>query len=466
MTTTSAVAAALAASPTSAPDAPARATALIHAARLLLPVLERGQPIDAAVLRSAMEQVFGASDSEGGWDWKSAYDACEAAAVLFLRKFGGAMAARAGSAAALLPMLARLARLLPSHTRRSVEGEELQQFSTPVQLALVASTAAAIVPSDHVLEPSAGTGLLGIFAELAGASLALNELAESRAGLLGHLFPDVGVTRFDAARIPEKKEKAKDEKQPKERVKEANADARVEPAKDGYINAIQVYPYTKGALYQLYAAPAQITDIALEPGEKLVSVSAGDTVRWVVGDTTSGEGREAQVHILVKPIGTDLLTNLVITTDRRTYHLEMRSSASTYMASVSWTYPASELLALKKQRAEADVTAGAVVDAGINIEQLKFRYRIEGDAPWRPLRVFDDGTKVYIQFPSGLAQSEAPPLFVIGPDAKPALVNYRVRGTTYIVDRLFAAAELRLGTAPQRIVRIIRTDAVWRETQQ
>jgi hypothetical protein len=201
MTTTSAAAAALAASRTSAPDVPVRATALIHAARLLLPALERGQPIDAAVLRSAMEQVVGASDSQGGWDWKSAYDACEAAVVLFLRKFGGAMAVRAGSAAALLPMLARMARLLPSHTRRSVEGEELQQFSTPVPLALVASTAAAIVPSDRVLEPSAGTGLLAILAELAGASLVLNELAETRAGLLSHLFPAVGVTRFDAARI-------------------------------------------------------------------------------------------------------------------------------------------------------------------------------------------------------------------------------------------------------------------------
>jgi type IV secretion system protein VirB9 len=186
----------------------------------------------------------------------------------------------------------------------------------------------------------------------------------------------------------------------------------------------------------------------------------------VVGDTTSGEGKDAIVHILVKPIGADLETNLVITTDRRTYHLEMRSSASTYMASVSWTYPASELLALKRQRSEADVTAGVIADAGINIEQLKFRYRLEGDAPWKPVRVFDDGAKVYIQFPSGLAQSEAPPLFVVGPDAKPALVNYRVRGTTYIVDRLFAAAELRLGTAPQRVVRITRTDAVWRETQQ
>ena len=266
--------------------------------------------------------------------------------------------------------------------------------------------------------------------------------------------------------LPEKKDKTKDEKQPKERVLEANALAKIDPAKDGYINAIQVYPYTTGALYQLYAAPNQVTDIALEVGEKLVSVSAGDTVRWVVGDTTSGEGKAAQVHILIKPIGADLQSNLVITTDRRTYHLEMHSSDKTYMASVSWTYPASQLIALKKQRAEADVAAAVVADTGVNIEQLRFRYRIEGDAPWKPRQVFDDGAKVYIQFPSGLAQSEAPPLFVIGPDAKPALVNYRVRGTTYIVDRLFAAAELKLGTEPQRIVRIVRTDVVWRETKR
>ncbi|HEU4378828.1 MAG TPA: P-type conjugative transfer protein TrbG [Hyphomicrobiaceae bacterium] len=260
-------------------------------------------------------------------------------------------------------------------------------------------------------------------------------------------------------------DKEKDARSAKERVVGANGAARIEPVKDGFINAMQVYPYSKGALYQLYAAVNQVTDIALEASEKLVSVSAGDTVRWVVGDTTSGEGKDAQVHILVKPIGADLETNLVITTDRRTYHLEMRSSPSTYMASVSWTYPASELLALKKQRAEVEVTSTGLADVGVNLEQLRFRYTIEGDAPWKPRQVFDDGAKVYIQFPSGLSQSEAPPLFVIGADGKSALVNYRVRGTTYIVDRLFAAAELRLGTAPQRVVRIIRTDAVWRETQ-
>ena len=252
---------------------------------------------------------------------------------------------------------------------------------------------------------------------------------------------------------------------PKERIAGAQQKARVEPSTDGYINAIQVYPFSEGALYQLYAAVNQVTDIALERGEKLLSVSAGDTVRWVVGDTTSGEAANAIVHILVKPVSSELDTNLVITTDRRTYHLELHSTTATYMASLSWTYPATELIARKQERAEAERWAAAVTDTGVSIERLRFRYRLEGEAPWKPRQVFDDGSKVYILFPSGLAQGEAPPLFIVGPDGRGALVNYRVHGSTYIVDRLFAAAELRLGTAPQRVVRIIRTDAVWREAQ-
>jgi len=145
--------------------------------------------------------AFSGSDAEGAWNWKIAYDACEAATVLFLRKFGPAMLARAASPAAMLPMLAKLAGLLPTHTRRSEESQALQQFSTPIALGLAASAAAAITPAALVLEPSAGTGLLAIFAELAGGALVLNELAETRAGLLGHLFPGIAVTRHDAAQI-------------------------------------------------------------------------------------------------------------------------------------------------------------------------------------------------------------------------------------------------------------------------
>ena len=177
------------------------ASAIVRAARQLLTDLERGRRIDAAVLRSVMEAAFGASDTTGAWNWKTAYDACEAATVLFLRRYGVAMRAKAASPAAILPMLMRIVSLLPTQTRRSEESESLQQFSTPIGLAFVASIAAAITPADVVLEPSAGTGLLAILAELSGASLILNEFAETRAGILSDLFPAVCTTRFDAAHI-------------------------------------------------------------------------------------------------------------------------------------------------------------------------------------------------------------------------------------------------------------------------
>jgi predicted RNA methylase len=191
--------AALSAAPVHAAVDPA--IAIHQAAQRLLPHLEQGQRINAAILRAAMEAAFGASDASGAWDWKTAYDACEAASVLFLRKYGKTLLRKAGSPAAALPMLARIAGLLPTHTRRSEESEAFQQFSTPIPLGLIAATAAAITPADRVLEPSAGTGLLAILAELAGGSLALNELAGTRAGVLAQLFPDIAVTRFDAAQI-------------------------------------------------------------------------------------------------------------------------------------------------------------------------------------------------------------------------------------------------------------------------
>jgi len=180
---------------------PDTATCLIRAANLLLPDIEHGHAVDSRQLRTAMEHAFGGSDAEGAWAWKHAYDACEAAQVLFLRKFGPAIRARAATPAAQLAMLGKVAALLPSHTRRSEESQALQQFSTPLALGFAASIAGAISPADLVLEPSAGTGLLAIFAELAGTSLVLNELGETRAGLLASLFPGAAVCRHDAAHI-------------------------------------------------------------------------------------------------------------------------------------------------------------------------------------------------------------------------------------------------------------------------
>lgn len=260
----------------------------------------------------------------------------------------------------------------------------------------------------------------------------------------------------------EQSRRAPEPTDPAARVNQANAAARIQPVRDGFINSMQVYPFTQGALYQVYTAVGQVTDIALQPGEQLVGagpVAAGDTVRWIIGDTESGSGATRQIHILVKPTRAELMTNLVINTNQRTYHMELRSTERTYMASVSWQYPQDQLIALRRQNVQAEATQP--VATGVDLANVNFRYVIEGDrAPWRPLRAFDDGRQVFIEFPRGIAQGEMPPLFVVGPEGNTSeLVNYRVRGNHMIVDRLFAAAELRFGSGDhQRRVRITRTD--------
>ena len=180
---------------------PDKVSGLIHAATLLAQLLGQGRAVDSRALRSAMETAFCASDADGAWVWKDAYEALEAAQVMFLRKFGAAMRTRAGSSAAMLEMLTRLAARLPTQTRRSEEAEHLQQFSTPITLGFVAAEAAALTSADFVLEPSAGTGLLAIFAELAKARLAFNEIADTRAGLLGRLFRGIEVNRHNAEQV-------------------------------------------------------------------------------------------------------------------------------------------------------------------------------------------------------------------------------------------------------------------------
>ncbi len=239
------------------------------------------------------------------------------------------------------------------------------------------------------------------------------------------------------------------------RVAVANRAALREPSAASWMNAVQIYPWSEGVLYRLYAAPERVTDIALQPGETITAVAAGDTVRWTVGDTTSGAGAGKRTHILVKPFTAGLSTNLVITTDRRVYHLALESTVGVAMAALSWTYPQDALIALRRE--EAAVEAAAPV-AGVSLETLRFGYVISGDDPsWRPLRAFDDGRQTFIEFPATIAVGEAPPLFLVGAKGEVQLVNYRVAGRFYVVDRLFDAAELRLGEKRQAIVRISRT---------
>jgi type IV secretion system protein TrbG len=259
------------------------------------------------------------------------------------------------------------------------------------------------------------------------------------------------------ARQTEARKARSDSAPPAARVDAANRAALREPSLHGYINAVQIYPWEPGAVYRLFAAPEQVSDIALQSGEALVSVAAGDTVRWIIGDTTSGTGGDKRTHILVKPSAPGLKTNLIITTSVRTYHLQLESTERTAMAAISWTYPADQLLALEYKMAESE--AATPIASGVALDHLRFGYVISGDNPsWRPLRAFDDGTQVFIAFPASLATGEAPPLFVVGANGDSQLVNYRVRGNYYIVDRLFVAAELRLGEKPQSVVRITRSD--------
>lgn len=245
------------------------------------------------------------------------------------------------------------------------------------------------------------------------------------------------------------------------RVRAANRAAMLEPAAAGYLGAVQVYPFSDGAIYHVLTEPGQVTDIALQPGEVLGAVAAGDTVRWVIGDTTSGSGETKRSHILVKPFSAGLATNIIITTDKRTYHLALSSAGRSAMVALSWTYPQDQLIALKA--AEDRARAAQPVATGLSVDQLHFDYVISGDRPaWRPLRAFDDGRQTFIEFPAGLGTGEAPPLFLVDAKGTAQLVNYRVQGRYYVVDRLFETAELRLGLKRQDIVRITRSGQVAR----
>lgn len=239
---------------------------------------------------------------------------------------------------------------------------------------------------------------------------------------------------------------------PAARVGNANAAARVEPRREGYFNAIQLYPWSEGALYQVYAAPGQITTIALEPGESLTGagpIAAGDTARWIIGDTESGAGAARRVQVLVKPTRPDIFTNLVISTDRRTYLVELRASEETWMPAVAWAYPSPP----RGSRIAAPAAPVIPAEAARN-----HRYALAGGTPpWRPVSVFDDGRRTYIVFPRGIVQGEMPPLFVLDARGEPEIVNSRIHRNVLIVDRLFAAAELRLGSGKrQETVRILR----------
>jgi|CXWL01.1.fsa_nt_gi type IV secretion system protein VirB9 len=223
----------------------------------------------------------------------------------------------------------------------------------------------------------------------------------------------------------------------------ANGAARQQPIAGGFTEARHVYAYAPGAIYELYTNPGFISTVLLEPGETINAIAAGDTSRWMVTETNGESEGEGRTIVLVKPQTIGLRTNIVLITDRRTYTIEASSSAgAVYSAQIAWSYPAIQ------------GEPGAAIARPMN-ENYRVR-TVHGLRPsWSPTRVYDDGRRTWLEFAESVGSADMPPLFVITPEGA-ELVNYRVQGRRYMVDRIFDVAELRFGTRAPIVVRIER----------
>ncbi|MBR0883213.1 P-type conjugative transfer protein TrbG [Bradyrhizobium japonicum] len=178
-------------------------------------------------------------------------------------------------------------------------------------------------------------------------------------------------------------------------------------------------------------SPLEVCDIELEAGEVVRDVLVGDTVRWKVEPATSGAVGGQAIHLIVKPSEPGLVTSMVVTTSRRTYHIQLKSNASQYMARVGFEYP--EAVGSRLADVNARLGTEVIPGAGVPAEQLSFAYSVNGNASWRPTRVYSDGVKTYIQFPSSLSGQDAPVLFVVS-GGQNRIVNYRLKGDMMVVD--------------------------------
>lgn len=202
------------------------------------------------------------------------------------------------------------------------------------------------------------------------------------------------------------------------------------------------FNYQEGKIYEVHAGVDRVTDIELQSTETLTNAPlSGDTVRWKIGVVSSGKGASTKTHLILKPLEEGIETNILIPTSKRVYHIRA-VSGDWYMPSVAWNYPeeqAAEVAEYLRKQQELE-------PVGLAPENLTFSYRIEGgDYSWSPIRVFDDGAKTYFQMPEEMSVTEAPVLFVIDENDEPMLVNYRVKGAYYILDRLILRAQMRVG---------------------
>lgn len=208
-----------------------------------------------------------------------------------------------------------------------------------------------------------------------------------------------------------------------------------------------------GQRVSIVCAVLQVCDIALQPGEKVTGIHSGDTVRWLIEPAIEGSGFNQIQHLIIKPMGVGLETSLAVTTDRRTYHFELRSHRTKYMPYVSFAYPevAQAKWAAIQTKNQQGVQRNTIPTTGEYLGDLDFNYQLTGDASWKPVRVYNNGVKTIIQMPKSVKQFEAPTLLVIRKDGsffkdeETIMVNYRIQNNKYIVDNVFDKAILIAG---------------------
>lgn len=225
-------------------------------------------------------------------------------------------------------------------------------------------------------------------------------------------------------------------------VERASLLALQSPRRARVTGAKTVFNYLDTAVYEVTSAVDHVTDIQLKPGESLTTPpTSGDTVRWSIGVMKSGIQPEETTHLIVKPLDDNIQTNLIIATDQHVYQLRLKSGPY-HMPVVAWNYPEDSQRAM-----QAAIHREASKETTITPDALRFSYEItpRDSYSWTPIRVFDDGSKTFIQMPKEMRVSESPALFLLEDDGEPLLTNYRVKGDYYIVDRLFEKAELRVG---------------------
>lgn len=252
----------------------------------------------------------------------------------------------------------------------------------------------------------------------------------------------------EAGILQKKEAKDNSDKSPITQVHEANDEALQEPNTHVIQNSLVVYNYLNNYIYSVYTSPQRVTLIRLESEEEILGeLVTGDTANWIIGTATD---KNSSV-IYIKPVRTNISTNMIINTSRRTYHLILNSLVRTYMVSVEWRYPMQEI---KKTQLRKNI-----LESKVALEKLNFAYKIiaaRKKPEWTPVKIFDDGTRTFIQFANKLMIAEAPALFVVNENGNSEIVNYRVIEDYYVIDKILYKAELRLGNKNRDAVKIVR----------